>query len=454
MTLLSRNPATGEVLERFEPMSAQQVDDILDEAQRAFGHWRNASLARRGDLLQRLAVLLREGKSSYARTMALEMGKPITQGEAEVEKCAWVCEYYAESASEMLAESARTSDGSASFVRFDPLGPLLAIMPWNYPMWQVFRFLAPALAAGNAGLLKHAPNVCRSALAIEHAVVEAGFPEGLFRALLIDVDAVPGIIDDPRVAAVSLTGSERAGMSVAETAGRALKKVVLELGGSDPFIVLEDADLERASIVGADARLVNGGQSCIAGKRFIVAEAIADEFVEKLTKEMSSRRMGDPLDRLTDIGPQARWDLRENCHRQVSESIRAGARCLTGGEIPQGPGAYYPPTVLVDVTRAMPVACEEVFGPAAAVFRVAGEEEALALANDTRFGLGSSVWTRDPERALRFSARIEAGAVFVNGMTKSDPRLPFGGVKGSGFGRELAEFGILEFVNVKTVWIA
>jgi succinate-semialdehyde dehydrogenase/glutarate-semialdehyde dehydrogenase len=371
-----------------------------------------------------------------------------------VEKCASCCDFYAEHAEAFLAEQPRKTDASKSYVRFDPLGPVLAIMPWNFPYWQVFRFAAPALMAGNAGILKHASNVPRCALAIEKVFREAGFPEGLFATALIESPPVAGLIADPRIVAVTLTGSERAGSAVAAQAGHALKKTVLELGGSDPFMVLADADLATAAKAAADARLVNSGQSCIAAKRFIVVEAVADRFLDRFADELRSRRMGDPIARETQVGPQARRDLRDSLHRQVEESVERGAKLLLGGQIPPGPGAYYPPTLLAGVDKGMPAFDEETFGPVAAVVRAKDESDAVRLANDSAFGLGASLWTQDRVRAQRLAAQIEAGAIFVNGVVKSDPRLPFGGIKRSGYGRELSEYGIREFVNIKSVWIA
>jgi succinate-semialdehyde dehydrogenase/glutarate-semialdehyde dehydrogenase len=396
---------------------------------------------------------LRAKEADLARAMALEMGKPIVQGVAEIQKCALACDYYAEHGAGYLAAQPRESDAALSYVRFDPLGPVLAVMPWNFPFWQVFRFAAPALMAGNAGLLKHASNVPRCALEIEQIFRAARFPEHLFSTLLIGSAGVATLIADPRVVAVTLTGSESAGSQVAAAAGRALKKTVLELGGSDPFIVLADADLELAARTAASGRLVNSGQSCIAAKRFIVVEAIADRFLERFVAEMESRRMGDPLDPETQVGPQARVELRDALHRQVEESVRRGAKLLLGGRVPPGRGAFYPPTVLDAVDRGMPAFDEETFGPAAAVIRARDEAHAIALANDSRFGLGASLWPRARACAERLAAEIEAGSVFVNGLVKSDPRLPFGGIKRSGYGRELSEYGLREFVNVKTVWI-
>jgi succinate-semialdehyde dehydrogenase / glutarate-semialdehyde dehydrogenase len=454
MSLQSVNPATGEVLETFTAVSGRGLDGIIAQSHAAFLEWRTVPFKVRAERMRQAAQILRRRRAEFARTMTLEMGKPITQGEAEVDKCAWACDYYADSAEGFLAVQPRETDAKKSYVRFEPLGIVLAVMPWNFPFWQVFRFAAPALMAGNAGVLKHASNVPRCALQIEEVFREAGFPRGLFSTALIESSAVAGLIDDPRIVAVTLTGSELAGSKVAERAGREIKKTVLELGGSDPFIVLEDADLNVAANVAADARLVNSGQSCIAAKRFIVVEAVAEKFIPKFVDELRSRRMGDPLDRATQIGPQARVELRHELHRQVEESIKRGAQRLLGGEIPRGKGAFYPATLLVGVDKGMPAFDEETFGPVAAVIRAKDEADAVRLANDSRFGLGAALWTRDHTRAERLAAQIEAGAVFVNGLVKSDPRLPFGGIKKSGYGRELSEYGIREFVNIKSVWMA
>jgi len=454
MSIQSINPATGEILESFKETSGQELDRILTGAHAAFLQWREVPFARRAQRMREAAQTLRTRRAEYARTMTLEMGKPIVQGEAEVDKCAWVCEYYADHAEAFLAEQPRETEASRSYVRFDPLGPVLAVMPWNFPFWQVFRFAAPALMAGNAGVLKHASNVPRCALAIEEVFREAGFPRGLFSTVLVGSSAVAALIANPRIVAVTLTGSDRAGSKVAEQAGRELKKTVLELGGSDPFIVLADADLAAAARTAAEARLINSGQSCIAAKRFIVVEPVADQFLDRFLDELRSRRMGDPLVRGTQVGPQARLDLRDSLHEQVAESVKRGAKLLLGGEVPAGKGAFYPPTLLAAVDKGMPAFDEETFGPVAAVIRAKDAADAVRLANDSAFGLGASLWTQDRARAERMAAQIEAGSVFVNGVVKSDPSLPFGGIKRSGYGRELSEYGIREFVNIKSVWIA
>src|SRR5881409_1080503 len=454
MSIQSVNPATGEVVETYEETSPKEIERILAGAQAAFAEWRNTPFTARARSMRNAAQVLKKRKADYARLMTLEMGKPIVQGEAEIEKCAWTCEYYADHAEALLAEQSRETEASRSYVRFDPLGPVLAVMPWNFPFWQVFRFAAPALMAGNAGVLKHASNVPGCALAIESVFRDAGFPRGLFATVLIGSSAVAGLIADRRIVAATLTGSDRAGSTVAEHAGRALKKTVLELGGSDPFIVLADADLATTAKMAAEARLVNSGQSCIAAKRFIVVEGVADQFLERFTTEMRARKVGDPLDPTTQVGPQARLDLRENLHRQVQESVKRGARLVLGGEVPAGRGAFYPPTVLSAVEPGMPAFDQETFGPVAAVIRAKDEADAIRIANASPYGLGASVWTADSKRGERVAREIEAGSVFVNGLVRSDPRLPFGGVKRSGYGRELSAYGLREFVNIKTVWVA
>jgi succinate-semialdehyde dehydrogenase/glutarate-semialdehyde dehydrogenase len=454
MTFQSINPTTGAVLETFEQTGPGTLESVLARAEAAWHDWRRQPYAARASRLREAGRLLRERKSRYARTMALEMGKPLPQGEAEAEKCALACDYYAEHTATLLALEERRTEASRSYVRFDPLGPVLAVMPWNYPFWQVLRFAAPALMAGNVGILKHAPNVSRCALELDALFRDAGFPAGALQAIFVDPDVVARVIADDRVRAVTLTGSPRAGGSVAEQAGRHLKKTVLELGGSDPFIVLADADVAAAARAGADARLVNSGQSCIAAKRFIVVDAVAEQFLDCFGAELGRRRVGDPLQPGTEVGPQARIDLRASLHRQVEESVARGARLLFGGRVPEGPGAFYPPTLLTAVSPGMPAFDEETFGPVAAVIRARDEGDALRLANASTYGLGASLWTRDRERAERVAGELEAGSVFVNAIVKSDPRLPFGGIKRSGYGRELSEYGLREFVNIKGVWMA
>jgi succinate-semialdehyde dehydrogenase / glutarate-semialdehyde dehydrogenase len=454
MSVESRNPSSGELIETFEETAPEALGALADRAHVAFASWRKRPLTERAAVLRETARRLRERKAEHARTMALEMGKPVVEGEAEAEKCALVCDWYADNGAAILEPQPRATDAKESFVCFEPLGVVLAIMPWNFPFWQVFRFAAPALIAGNGAILKHAPNVSRCALEIEAVLRAAGLPEDVFTTVLGGPEHASVLLRHPRVAAVTLTGSERAGRSVGEQAGRELKKSVLELGGSDPFIVLEDADVERAAEVAVSARLINSGQSCIAAKRFIVVESVADRFLERMVSEMAKRKIGDPLARETQVGPQARIDLRDNLHRQVQESVARGAKIEIGGAVPVGAGAFYPPTLLSAVAAGMPAFDEETFGPVASVIRAKDESDAVAMANATEFGLGAALWTADRERAKRVAAEIEAGCVFVNGMVKSDPRLPFGGVKKSGYGRELAEFGLREFTNIKSVWIA
>lgn len=453
MSLKSINPATGKTLKEYALHTSEGVEQKLALASEAFQPWRNTPFAVRARHMARAAEILRDRQDHWGEIMTKEMGKPITQGRGEAKKCAWVCEYYAEYAVEFLQNDLVGTDADLSYVRYEPLGPVLAIMPWNYPFWQVFRFAAPGLMAGNVGLLSHAPNVPECALAIEEIFREAGFPEGVFQSLFVDIEATHALIKDPRVKAVTLTGSVRAGKSVAEAAGREIKKTVLELGGSDPFIILEDADLSRAAEVGTGARCLNSGQSCIAAKRFIVVEKHLQRFTDRLVELMSNRKVGDPMAEEVQIGPQARQDLLENLHRQVTESVEQGAELLLGGAPLDREGYFYPPTVLGAVGQGMPAYDEEIFGPVAAVIPAKDDAEAIRVANDTNYGLGASLWSADLKKAERLTGELEAGNVFVNGLVKSDPRLPFGGIKQSGYGRELGVHGIREFVNVKTVWI-
>lgn len=453
MAMQSINPATEEVLATFEEFSPAQIEGALDASATAFGRWRRTAFAERSRLVAAAAAYLRQHKGRLAGLITAEMGKPIVEAEAEIEKCAWNCDFYAENAERFLADERTPSSARESYVAFEPLGPILAIMPWNFPLWQVFRFAAPALMAGNTCLLKHASNVPQCALAIEEVFRAVGFPHGAFQTLLVPGSAVDALIEDGRVQAATLTGSDVTGSKVAATCGRVLKKTVLELGGSDPFIVLADADLDQAAQVAARARNQNAGQSCIAAKRFIVVEEVADQFESLLAEATGRLRVGDPMLRDTQVGPLARGDLRDALDEQVRRSVREGARAVVGGQRLEGRGFYYAPTVLVGVTPAMPVFREETFGPVAAVIRARDAEEAIALANDSIFGLGASLWTRDLGRATALAREIQAGSVFINGMVASDPRLPFGGVKRSGYGRELSAFGIREFVNIQTIWI-
>ena len=455
MALRSVNPTDGSLLREYEEASAEDVTEALAGAARAFEDWGRTPFAARAVVLRRAAALLRARRDELARLMALEMGKPVAQGRAEADKCAWVCDHYAEHAERLLAPEDAPTDASRSYVAFEPLGPVLAVMPWNFPLWQVFRFAAPALMAGNVGLLKHASNVCGCALAIEGILHEAGLAPGAFRALLVGSARVAALVEAAEVVAVTLTGSTPAGRAVAARAGACLKKTVLELGGSDPYVVLEDADLERAAEACAASRLINGGQSCIAAKRFVVVEPVLQQFQELLVGRVRARRMGDPLEDGVDVGPQARRDLRDELHRQVEASVRRGARALLGCRVPGGPGAFYPPSVLAGVAPGMPAFDEELFGPVAAIVAARDEREAIRLANHTVFGLGAAVFTRDLERGERIARHeLAAGSCFVNAFVKSDPRLPFGGIKESGYGRELGALGIREFVNVKTVYVA
>jgi len=453
MTFRSINPADGNTLGEFDACTDAELETALAAVAAAALRWRQQALAERAALVRRAADVVRQRREELARLMTLEMGKPIREARAEIEKCAWVCEYYAGEGAAFLADEPVESDAGRSFIAWQPLGTVLAVMPWNFPFWQVFRFAAPALVAGNTGLLKHASNVPQCALAIEDVFADAGFPAGVFRTLMIESSRVAEVIADPRVQAVTLTGSEPAGRQVAATAGSHLKKTVLELGGSDPFIVLEDADLELAVEQAVTSRFLNTGQSCIAAKRFIVVEPVADAFVDRFRVAVEALGTGDPLDEANRLGPMARTDLREELHRQVEESIGQGAEAVTGCRIPPGPGAFYPPSILDRVGPGMCAWSEELFGPVASIIRVADEAEAVRVANDTEFGLGGSVWTRDSARGERIARQLECGCAFVNGLVKSDPRLPFGGVKHSGYGRELSILGMREFLNAKTVWI-
>jgi succinate-semialdehyde dehydrogenase/glutarate-semialdehyde dehydrogenase len=455
MALESLNPTTGELIARYDETTTSEVASIVEDCHSAHIRWRETEFGQRSQLLLSLAGELTSQADSLARLITDEMGKSIRESRAEVEKCAWVCEYYAEEGERHLRDMPVATEAASSYVTFQPLGVVLAVMPWNFPFWQVFRFLAPALMAGNGGVLKHASNVSGCALAIERLVHEAGFPEALFRTLIIPSPRVEGVIANPHVAAVTLTGSTAAGMAVGALSGRSLKKSVLELGGSDPYLILHDADVDSAAEICAAARLLNAGQSCIAAKRFVVEESVREEFEAKLLERMSARVMGDPTRPDVDIGPQARTDLRDELHSQVVRSIGMGARLLLGGSIPEGPGAFYPPTVLTDVRPGMAAYDEEVFGPVAAIIPVDDEVEAIAVANDSTFGLGAAVFSRDVARAERIAkCELEAGCCFVNAFVKSDPRLPFGGIKQSGYGRELSVMGIREFVNAKTVYVA
>jgi acyl-CoA reductase-like NAD-dependent aldehyde dehydrogenase len=449
----SINPATEEVLATFDPSTARAVDEAVDQAHRAFLDWRFASFDERATKMRAAARVLRDRVDDYARLITLEMGKPIKDAIAEIEKCALNCDFYAENARKFLADEVVPTNARKSMIAFEPLGVVLAIMPWNFPFWQVIRFAAPALMAGNAAVLKHASNVPQCALACEEIFRDAEFPPGLFRTVLVPGGEIERLIGDDRIRAVTLTGSSDTGSRIARAAGAALKKTVLELGGSDPYVVLESADLELAATTAARARTFNSGQSCIAAKRFIVVDRVADAFERRFGEALAALRVGDPLDPETQVGPLARADLREALERQVAESVAMGARVVVGGKRPRGRGFFYPPTLLADVTKDMPVFREETFGPVAALLRVDDTEEAIAVANDTPYGLAASVWTQDLSLGEKLARRIEAGTVFVNGQVSSDPRLPFGGVKRSGYGRELSSFGIREFVNVQTIWL-
>jgi succinate-semialdehyde dehydrogenase / glutarate-semialdehyde dehydrogenase len=458
MSIASINPATGETIKTFDPLTEAELEEKLQRASKTFQGYRHTAFAERAPLMVRAAEILGSDKQNLARIMTLEMGKPIKAAMQEAEKCALVCRYYADHAEQHLADQFVETAATKSYVRFQPLGVVLAVMPWNFPFWQVFRFAAPGLMAGNVGLLKHSSNVPQCALAIEDILRRAGFPEGAFQTLLIGSDLVQGLLEDPRVSAATLTGSEPAGRSVASIAGKQIKKTVLELGGSDPFLIMPSADLDSATNTAVKARTINNGQSCIAAKRFIVHTQIYDEFEKRFVEAMQELRIGDPMDESTDIGPLATGQILRDLEEQVQVSVAAGAKILTGGQKFKASGDlaagnFYQPTVLVDIPKGSPAYQDEIFGPVASLFRVANIDEAIELANATSFGLGAAAWTRDDNERDRFIDEIEAGSVFINGMVASDPRLPFGGIKNSGYGRELGEFGIREFVNVKTVWI-
>ncbi len=453
MSIQTINPANGKIVQTFEQYNSDRVSEIIDLTHAAFLNWRNVAFSAKKGFMNNAATILREKKNEFGKILTLEMGKPISQAIAEVEKCALVCDYYADNAENILSEEIIATDASESFVRFDPIGIVLAVMPWNFPFWQVFRFAAPALMAGNVCLLKHASNVPMNALAIEEIFIQAGFPKNIFRTLLIGSPAVEGVINHPKVKAATLTGSEPAGKKVAESCGKGLKKTVLELGGSDPFIVLEDADIDAAVKTAITARLINNGQSCIAAKRFIVVEKVYDEFEKKFVEMMNNVKVGDPMNSETELGPIAREDLLCELEDQVKRSVQSGAKILCGGKRIDREGFYFEATILANVLPGTPAYEEEIFGPVATLIKAADEDDAIRIANDSPFGLGASLWTSNIEKAKKLAARIESGSAFINGMVKSDPRLPFGGIKNSGYGRELSHYGIKEFVNIKTVWI-
>jgi succinate-semialdehyde dehydrogenase / glutarate-semialdehyde dehydrogenase len=454
MAIASINPATGEKLKEFSPLTETEIEKRLERAEHAFAHHRREPFSKRAQLMMATASLLEQEKTEFARTITLEMGKLLRAAVEEVEKCARGCRYYAENAERFLEDEPAQTTAARSYVHYEPLGPVLAIMPWNFPFWQVFRFAAPALMAGDVGLLKHAANVPQCALTIEEIFCRAGFDEGVFQTLLIETDQVEKIIVDPRVKAVTLTGSEQAGSAVGSAAAREIKKAVLELGGSDAFIVMPSADFEQAISTAVRSRTVNTGQSCIAAKRFFVADEVYDDFIKQFVEKMRALRIGDPFDETTEIGPLATEQILNGVHEQVQKSIAAGARLLTGGNRIHGPGFFYEPTVLVDVPKESPAYREEVFGPVASIFRVRDVAEAIETANDSAFGLGASAWTNDRDEQELFASELESGMVFINAMVASDPRLPFGGTKRSGFGRELGAHGIREFTNIKTIWIS
>ncbi len=450
----SINPATEEEIKSYNEMKYDEVEKIISSADKTFQDWRRTAFSVRSQKMNKAGSILRKNLNKYARIMTEEMGKPIAQSRSEVEKCAWVCDYFAENGEQFLKDKIIESDAAKSFVTYQPIGVVLAVMPWNFPFWQVFRFAAPGLMAGNAGILKHASNVTGCALAIEEVFREADFPVDLFRSLIVSSKNMDKVIELGKIRAVTLTGSVPAGKAVASKAGSLIKKTVLELGGSDPYVILEDADLESAAETCVTSRLINGGQSCIAAKRFIVVENIYNEFRDLFVEKMKQKKMGDPFDESNDLGPQARDSLRNDLHLQVKNSVEKGAKLLLGGSIPDIKGAYYPPTVLENVKDGMPAYNDELFGPVAALIKVKDENEAIKSANDSIFGLGAAVFTKDIKKGERIAREeINSGSCFVNSFVKSDPRLPFGGVKESGYGRELSYFGIHEFVNIKTVYV-
>jgi len=453
MAIATINPATGELLKRFEPLTDGQLEEKIHLAQQTFADFRRLSFVERGKMMWRAADILESEKQELARLMTLEMGKTLRSAVDEAVKCAWACRFYAENAERFLADEVIQTTARKSYVRYQPLGIILVIMPWNYPFWQVFRFIAPGLMAGNVGLLKHASNVPQCALKIEEILLRAGFPRGAFQTLLIGSDRVDALLGDSRIAAATLTGSEEAGVKVGAGAASRIKKVVLELGGSDPFIVMPSANLEEAIATGVKARTLNNGQSCIAAKRFIVAEEIADKFEHGFVEKMKALKLGDPFDEKTDVGPLATADAVSSLHADVQKTVQVGAKVLLGGKPADLPGNYYLPTALTNIPENSPAYREELFGPVASLFRVKGMDEAIRIANDSRFGLGASAWSNDANEQERFINELEAGMVFINQMVASDPRVPFGGVKRSGYGRELSVYGIREFTNVKTVWV-
>jgi len=454
MAIASINPATGEKLKEFAAFDDAEIEKRLKRAEKAFAHHRREPFAKRAQLMMAVASLLEQEKDRLARTMTLEMGKLFRAAQEEIAKCIRGCRFYAENGERFLEDETAQTDAAQSYVRYDPLGAVLAIMPWNFPFWQVFRFATPALLAGNVGLLKHAANVPQCALAIEETFCRAGFDEGIFQTLLIEAQQVEKMIVDPRVKAITLTGSEKAGSAVASTAARYIKKSVLELGGNDPFIVMPSGDFESTLRTAIKARTINNGQSCIAAKRFLVADEVYDEFLRQFVERMRALKVGDPFDETTEIGPLATEHILQGVHEQVQKSIAAGAKLLTGGNRIHGPGFFYEPTVLVDIPSDSPAYREEIFGPVASFFRVRDAADAIEIANDTSFGLGASAWTNDRAEQELFASELETGMVFINAMVASDPRLPFGGVKRSGFGRELGVAGIREFTNAKTIWIS